>query len=90
MAKKSGKIAVTNEKIMVFLVDMDERMTNMDERIVDISERMATKDGLELLRQEIKADTKPLSDAVDKDAKTVVEHGKRITVLERKVGVLTK
>jgi len=90
MAKKSTKRGVTNEKIMSLLVDMDERATNMDERVVDISKRMATKDDLENLKQEILEEIRPVSDAVDKDAKTVMEHGKRIIVLERRVGITTK
>ena len=78
---------VTNEKIMSFLVDMDERISNIDERLTDMNERMATKDDLERLKEEI---IEPIIKAVDKDAETIFDHGKRITVLERKAGILTK
>ena len=71
------------------------------EVVLDMNERMATKDDLERLRgnlewkiedakSELMAEITPLSKAIDKDAKTVVAHEKRITVLERKVGVVTK
>ena len=90
MVKKNGKRGVTNEKIMSLLVGIDERATNMDERITDISTRMATKDDLEHVKDEIMAEIKPISDAVDKDAKTIIDHGKRITTLERKTGVIAR
>ena len=74
---------VTNGKIMGFLVEMDERVTNMGEQITEIRTTMATKDDLELLRQDIRDEMEPFRFAVDKDAKTIVDHEKRITVLER-------
>ena len=80
MAKKSTKRGVTNEKIMEVLINMDGRMT-------DMNKRMATKDDLEQMKNEI---IEPIIKAVDKDAVTVVSHEKRIIVLERKAGVLTK
>ena len=83
MVKKAAKTAVTNEKILGFLVNMDERMNA-------IHERMATKDHVEQAKDEIMDVVKPISDAVDKDAKTVVNHGRRITVIERKVGIAAK
>lgn len=84
MATKSKKGPVTNEKIFGLLLDMDERITNMDERIIEIKENMATKDDLERQKEEI---IDPIVKAVDKDAKTIFDHGKRIVVLERKAGV---
>lgn len=90
MIKTSGKKGVTNEKIMGLLVTMDERMTNMDDRITDIKTQMATKDDLVRVKQELTSEIRAGSKAVDKDAVTVVSHGKRITVLERRAGVVTK
>jgi hypothetical protein len=86
MAKKSTKTAVTNEKIMGYLVGIDERMVTKDDLAV-------VKEGLEVLKQDvkdIKDVVKPLSKAFDKDAKTTVQHEIRITAIERKLGVPTK
>jgi septum formation topological specificity factor MinE len=87
MAKKSQQDGVTNEKIMGFLVEMDARMTNMDERITDISNRMATKDNLEQMKEEI---IEPILKAVDKDAETIFDHGKRIVSLEKQVAIIAQ
>lgn len=80
MSEKQG---VTHEQMMGFLVDMDGRIT-------DIAERMATKDDLEMLRQDIRDELSPISNAIDRDAKTIINHEKRITTLERKAGIILK
>ena len=87
MAKKRVKHGVTNEKIMGVLLDMDERMaTKYDlERVKNNLEEK-----LELVKDELMREIQPISDAVDVDAETIVSHGKRIVVLERKAGVVTK
>ena len=86
MAKKATKTGtVTNEKIFGLLLDMDERMaTKADLR--DYS----TKNDLERVKDEILDIIKPIGRAVDKDAETIFNHGKRIVVLERKAGVVVK
>lgn len=74
---------VTNEKILKI--------------VLDTNERMAAKDDLEHVRNELdrKIETvleelEPIRKAVDKDAEMIVKHGKRITVLEQRVGVIIK
>lgn len=78
--KKDG---VTNEEIMSYLVDMNEQ-------IIDIRSRVATKEDLEMLRQEIREELRPFSVALDRDAETIIGHGKRIAILESKAGVTAK
>lgn len=89
MAKRK-KGTVTNEKIMGFLVEMDERMTNMDDRISDIKNEMTTKTYLADVEQRLSKEIRAISRAVDKDAKTVIGHERRIVVLERKASVSAK
>lgn len=72
---------------MGFLVEMDERMTNMDERIADIRAEVATKDDLERAKEELTDEIRAISRAQDKDARAVVDHEKRIAILEQKAGV---
>ncbi len=48
---------------------------------------LATKGDLERVKNEI---IEPMSNAVDKDAETIYDFGKRIIVLEHKVGISTK
>lgn len=83
MVKKSVKRGVTNEKIMEVLLDMDERMATKDEL-----ERV--KNNLERVKAEILEVIEPIGKAVDKDAVSIVNHEKRISVLERRVGVSSK
>ncbi len=45
MAKKRPKTGVTNEKIMSFLVEMDERITTMDGRVAGMDGRITSVDG---------------------------------------------
>lgn len=102
MEKKSEKRGVTNEKIMEVLLDMDERMVTKEDLTealkdyptkADLSETLkdfAKKADLERFKEEILDEVRPIGKAVDKDAVTVVDHGKRIVVLERRVGVVTK
>ncbi len=97
MVKKRVKASVTNEKIMGFLVEMDERMTNMDERIIDtknyLKDEVATKSELNIVKQdvkEVKGVMQPLSKAVDKDAKTLMQHDKRIPAIEHRLEITAK
>ncbi len=102
MVKKIGQTGVTNEKIMGVLLDMDERMVTKEDLTealkdyptkADLSETLkdfAKKSDLERFKEEILDEVRPLSKALDKDSKTVIDHGRRITVLERKVGIPTK
>lgn len=96
MAKTSGKKAVTNEKIMGFLVEMDEKVSDMQEKMVtkaDLADTLkdyATRNDLERVKDEILDAMEPIIKAVDRDAETVINHGKRITVLERRAGVAAK
>lgn len=82
MTKKSNKGSATTDKIMEVLLDMDERMATKEDL-----KNFATKMDLEKMKDEILA---PLMKAVDKDAETIINHGKRITVLERRAGMATK
>lgn len=81
---------VTNEKIMSFLVEMDERVTNVGEQIAEVREVMATKEDLETLRQDIMEELRPIVAAVDSDAVTIMDYEKRIVVLERRGGMEVK
>jgi hypothetical protein len=83
MAKKES---VTNEKIMEVLLDMNERMVTKDD-LTDILKDYPTKTDLERMKIEI---IEPIIKAVDKDAEIIYSHGKRITALERKIGITTK
>ncbi len=85
MVKKSAKRSVTNEKIMEVLLDMDERMATKDDL-----RGYATKNDLERVKDEILDVIKPVMKAVDGDAETIINHGKRIVVLERRAGIATK
>jgi len=85
MIKKSATGGVTSEKIMEVLLDMDERMATKDDL-----RNYATKNDLERVKGEILDVLKPVVKAVDKAAVTIVNHGKRISVLERKTGAITK
>ncbi len=85
------------------IASMDERITSMDERIISIDghvnsidERMATKadlreyatkNDLERFRDEILKEVRPLHRAVDTDAETIIDHGRRITALEKHAGI---
>ena len=103
MAKK--KQAATNEAIFELLLEMDERMATKDDlkklggRVGSIEENMvtkadlkdyATKNDLERMKGEIVDVIEPVVKAFDKDAVTLVDHGKRIVVLERKAGIAVK
>ncbi|OGG51936.1 hypothetical protein A3C18_01705 [Candidatus Kaiserbacteria bacterium RIFCSPHIGHO2_02_FULL_54_11b] len=102
MVKKTSKKGVTNEKIMEALLDMDERMVTKEDLrkafkdfptkvdLADTLKDFAKKSDLEKFKEDILEEVRPIARAVDKDAVTSIDHGKRITILERKVGVTTK
>lgn len=83
MVKKDGKGAVTKEKILEVILDMNERMATKE----DIAQ---VKNDIQRAKAELLDVIEPIGKAVDKDAVTIVKHEKRITILERKVGVAVK
>lgn len=82
---KQKKGPVTNEKIFGLLLDMDERMATKA-NLRDYP----TKNDFERVKDEILDIVKPIGKAVDKDAETIVNHGKRIVILERKAGAVAR
>ena len=96
-------VSVVGSKIGRFETQIEKRMGSFEERLNEIEgaiktvvewgamkadlKDLATKGDLERVKNEI---IEPISNAVDKDAETVYDHGKRITVLERKVGIIAK
>ena len=67
-----------------------EAILSLGDRVSDIEKNMATKDYVKVVAEDIKEDfhkefrneIRPLMQAVDKDAVTIVNHEKRITKLE--------
>ena len=91
MVKKSESGAVTTEKILEVVLDMNERMVTKDdlERVkVELEDNFDKKLGR--VKSDLIRVIEPISKAVDIDAETIVKHEKRITLLERKVGMTTK
>lgn len=80
MVKKSSKKAVTNEKIFDLLISMDERMADMKEGLGSLKRDV----------EEIKDVVKPLSKAFDEDSQKLMQHERRITVVEGKLGLPTR
>ena len=89
MAKKNS-LADPNERIYKLLLSIDARISNVEERLTDT----ATKDNLTYMRNqiderisEVKLEIRALGRAVDKDALSVMNFGKRIDRLEKKVAI---
>ena len=88
---QSKKKEVSNEMLMEVLVSMDRRIGGVEERMSDF----ATKDHVEEVverivekkvgdaKEEILSELRPIARAVDKDAVTVVDHGRRIIRVEK-------
>ena len=87
MVKKVAKEDVTTEKILEIVLDINERMATKD----DLQQfRDEAEEKFDSLKEGLTLEIRAVSKAVDRDAETVIQHGKRIIVLERKVGVATK
>ena len=87
LVEMDERISTMDERISTMderITTMGQRMDNMDERITEIRQTMATKDDLERMKEEI---IEPILKAVDKDAETLFDHGKRIVVLEQRAGI---
>ncbi|MDP3646135.1 MAG: hypothetical protein Q8R25_03535 [bacterium] len=96
MGEKALTGGVTNEKIMEILLDMDERMLTKEDLtealkdyptkadLADTVKDFAKKSDLEKFKEDILEEIRPISKAVDKDAETVIDHEKRLVILERK------
>ncbi|MSU73981.1 hypothetical protein EXS56_02460 [Candidatus Kaiserbacteria bacterium] len=96
-------VAALGSKVKRFEAQVDkyfsgfgERMNEMEGALKGVVEwgatkadlkEFATKDDLERMKEEI---LEPVIKAVDKDAEAIFNHGKRITVLERRAGVAAK
>lgn len=102
MVKKQKMGPVTNEKIFGLLLDMDERMVTKEDLAhvlknyptkADLAETvkdLARKSDLEKFKEEILDEVRPLSKAIDKDARTIINHSRRIVVLEQRAGIAVK
>lgn len=70
------KKEVTNEMILNVVLSLDERLNNVEAH-------MATKSDLKLTKEEILEEIHPVEKAVDKDAETLVDYGRRLTRVEK-------
>ena len=81
---KGVKKAVTNEIILNAVISLGERVAAIEQTMATT---MATKDHVEYIvekaKEEILQQIRPLEQAVDKDAVTIINHERRITALER-------
>ena len=87
----------TRKHIEALKDDVDalgEDINSLTSDVQDVRTQIVTKQDVQSLVDSAKDDVleeiRPIAHAIDKDSVTVVSHEKRITVLERKVGVLTK
>jgi hypothetical protein len=64
------------------IISIQGDITSIQEDIVSIRQEMATKNDLQRVRDEIIEIIRPTEKAVDKDAVTLLNHGKRITRIE--------
>jgi|SRR3989338_1877250 len=53
----------------------------------DLRQEMASKNDLDKAKGELLSELRPLSKAFDKDARTLIDHGKRILRIERHLAV---
>lgn len=60
-----------------------ETVVTMGQEVGEIKETMATKDYVGTVKEELLNEIRPIARAVDKDAVTVINHGKRITRIEK-------
>lgn len=100
MSRVSSKITRFETLVEKTVAEFSERLDHVEGGIKNLAtwavtksdladsvKDCATKNDLDRLREET---FEPIAKAVDVDAKTLYDHGKRITVLERKAGLLTK
>ena len=87
----------TRKHIEALKDDVDalgEDINSLTSDVQNVRTQIVTKQDVQSLVDSAKDDVleeiRPIAHAIDKDSVTVVSHEKRITVLERKVGVLTK
>ncbi|MEK7068931.1 MAG: hypothetical protein AAB947_00950 [Patescibacteria group bacterium] len=67
------------------LLNMNERMATKDDL-----RNYATKNDLEKFKDDILEEIRPIARAVNRDAETIINHGKRIVVLERRSEMATR
>ncbi len=87
----------TRKHIEALKDDVDalgEDIDSLTGEVQNVRTQMVTKQDVQSLvdsaKEDLLEEIRPIAHAIDKDALTVISHEKRITVLERKVGVLTK
>ena len=87
----------TRKHIEALKDDVDalgEDINSLTSDVQNVRTQIVTKQDVQSLVDSAKDDVleeiRPIAHAIDKDSVTVVSHEKRIIVLERKVGVLTK
>jgi len=87
----------TRKHIEALKDDVDalgEDINSLTSDVQDVRTQIVTKQDVQSLVDSAKDDVleeiRPIAHAIDKDSVTVVSHEKRIIVLERKAGVLTK
>ena len=87
----------TRKHIEALKDDVDalgEDINSLTSDVQDVRTQIVTKQDVQSLVDSAKDDVleeiRPIAHAIEKDSVTVVSHEKRIIVLERKVGVLTK
>ena len=87
----------TTKHIEALKDDVDvlgEDIDSLTGEVQNVRTQMVTKQDVQSLvdsaKEDVLEEIRPIAHAIDKDAVTVVSHEKRIIVLERKVGVLSK
>ena len=87
----------TTKNIEALKDDVDvlgEDIDSLTGEVQNVRTQMVTKQDVQSLvdsaKEDVLEEIRPIAHAIDKDAVTVVSHEKRIIVLERKVGVLSK
>ena len=75
---------VTNQILLRAINSLSERVTEMH---TEMHTEMATKADLEDLRSDIQKSLQVTERAVDKDALAIVDHEKRLKVVEKKLAV---
>jgi hypothetical protein len=99
MVGVEGKIKRFETQIEKHMSVFEERMDEMEGALKNVVEwgaakadlkEFATKNDIERATDEILRVLAPIIKAVDKDAETVVDYGKRIIIPERKTGLAVK
>ncbi len=96
MSRVGSKITRFETLVEKTVVEFTDRLNEMEGALKSVVEwgamksdlkDFATKNDLERIKDEI---LKPVIKTVDKDAEMLINHGKRIAVLERRSGLVTK